>query len=108
MTSNLSIHSIDSDVFYVEQSSNYQSLPRPNTKIVLNSAEMSINIIQEMTSISSFASTEPQIVTMDSMDSDSSEPTMPYGFGRQLPITQPSLNDLKRRPIQSIPWQQWS
>ena len=85
--------SSDSDVFYVEQSSNNQSLPRPNTPIVLNSTEMSGNDTREMPSISSITSHEPQIVTIDS---DSNEPTMPYGFGRQFPLI--SLNDLNLPP----------
>ena len=38
---------------------------------------------------------EPQILTIDD---DSIEPTMPYGFGRQLPIVPPSLNDLNLPP----------
>ena len=79
-------------MFYVEQSSNDQSLARPNTPIVLNSTEMSGNDTLEMISISSIASPEQQIMTIGS---DSKEPTMPYGFGRQLPIIPPSLNDLK-------------
>ena len=87
--------SSDSDVFYVEQSSNNQSLPRPNTPIVLNSTEMSGNDTREMPSISSITSPETQIVTIDS---DSYDPTMPYGFGRQLPIVPPSLNDLNLPP----------
>ena len=37
------------------------------------------------------ASPEPQIVTIDS---DSNEPTFPYGFRNQNPIVPPSLNDL--------------
>ena len=41
MASNLSLNSIDSDVFYLEHSCNDQSLPRPNTPIVLNSTGMS-------------------------------------------------------------------
>ena len=48
-----------------------------------------------MISISSIASPEPQIVTIDD---DSNEPTMPYGFGRQLPIVPPSLNYLNLPP----------
>ena len=91
----MSTNSIDSDVFHVEQSSKYASLPRPNTPIVLNSTEISGNDTCEMISISSLASPEPQIVTIDS---DSNEPTMPYGFGRQLSIIPPSLNDLNRQP----------
>ena len=91
MALNLSPNSTDSDVFYVEQSSNDQSVPRPNTPIVLNSTEISGDDTREMISISSIASPEPQIVTIDD---DSNEPTMPYGFRRQLPIVPPSLNDL--------------
>ena len=87
--------SSDSDVFYVEQSSNDRSLPGPNPPIVLNSTEMSGNDTREMPSISSITSPEPQIVMIDS---DSNDPTMPYAFGRQLPIVPPSLNDLNLPP----------
>ena len=45
--------------------------------------------------ISFVASPEPQIVTIDS---DSNEPTIPYGFGSQHPIVPPSLNDLNLLP----------
>ena len=48
-----------------------------------------------MPSVSSIASPEPQLFTIDD---DSNEPTMPYGFGRQLPIVPLSLNDLKLPP----------
>ena len=95
MAFNSSRNSTDSDVFYVEQSSNDQSVPRPNTPIVLNSTEISGDDNREIFSISSIASPEPQIVTIDD---DSNEPTMPYGFGRQLPIVPPSLNDLNLPP----------
>ena len=95
MASNLSLDLTDSDVFYVEQSSNDQSAPRPNTPIVLNSTEISGDDTREMISISSIASPEPQIVTIDD---NSNEPTMPYGFGRQLPIIPPNLNDLNLPP----------
>ena len=91
MASNSSLNSTDSDVFYVEQSSNDQSIPRSNTPIVLNSTEITGDDTREMISISSFASPEPQSVTIDD---DSNEPTMPYGFGRQLPIVPLSLNNL--------------
>ena len=101
MAFNLSLNSTDSDVFYVEQSSNDQSVPRPNTPIVFNSTEISGDDTREMISISSIASPEPQIVTIDD---DSNEPTMPYGFGRQLPIVPPSLNDsnLPPNPFNSL------
>ena len=95
MASNLSLDLTDSDVFYVKQSLNDESIPRPNTPIVLNSTEISDDDTREMISISSIASPEPQIVTIDD---DSNEPTMPYGFGRQLPIIPPSLNDLNLPP----------
>ena len=48
MAFNLSLNSTDSDVFYVEQSSNDQSVPRPNTPIVLNSTEISGDDTREM------------------------------------------------------------
>ena len=64
MAFNLSLNSTDSDVFYVEQSSNDQSVPRPNTPIVLNSTEISGDGTREMISISSIASPELQIVTI--------------------------------------------
>ena len=95
MASNSSLNSTDSYVFYVEQSTNDQSVPRPNTAIALNSTEISGNDTPEMISISSIASPQPQIVKIDD---DSNEPTMPYGFGRQLPIVPPSLNDLNLPP----------
>ena len=95
MASNLSLNLTDSDVFFVEQSSNDQSIPRPNTPIVLKSKEISGDDTREKISISSIALPEPQIVTIDD---DTNEPTMPYGFGRQLPIIPPSLNDLNLPP----------
>ena len=95
MALNSSLNSTDSDVFYVDQSSNDRSVPTPNTPIVLNSTEISGDDTREMISISSIASPEPQIVTIDD---ESNEPTMPYGFGQQLPIVPPILNDLNVPP----------
>ena len=85
------INSVDLGAFYVEQSSNDSSLPRPNTPIVLISTEMSGNYTWEMISKSFIASPEPQIVKINCV---SNEPTMPYGFGRQLSVIPPSINDL--------------
>ena len=48
-----------------------------------------------MISVSSIASPEPQFFTIDD---DSNEPTMPYGFGRRLLIIPPGLNDLNLPP----------
>ena len=95
MTSNISMASDDSDVFYVEQSSSELSPQRHNTPNILNSTETSEQHTAQMPSISSIASPEPQILTIDD---DSNEPTMPYGFGRQPPTVPPSLNDLNLPP----------
>ena len=95
MTSNISMASDDSDVFYVEQSSGELSPQRHNTPNILNSTKISEQHTARMPSISSIASPEPRIFTIDD---DSNEPTMPYGFERQLPIVPPSLNDLNLPP----------
>ena len=85
----------DSDVFYVEQSSSELRPQRHNTPNILNSTEISEQHTARVPSISSIASPEPQILTIDG---NSNEPTMLYGFGRQLPIVPPSLNDLNLPP----------
>ena len=87
--------STDSDVFYVEQSSPERSPIRNNTPAILNSTQLSGAMEPESITISSVASPEPQIVTIDS---DSNEPTFPYAFGTQHPIVPPSLNDLNLPP----------
>ena len=56
---------------------------------------MSGNITGKMITVSSIASPGPQNVTIDS---DSIKPTMSSGFGRQLAIIPPSLNDLNLPP----------
>ena len=86
---------MDSDVFSVEQISNEPSPQRHNSTNILNSTELSQNLTAGKPSVSSIASPEPQILTIDD---NSNEPTMPYGFGRQLPIVPPSLNDLNLPP----------
>ena len=83
--------STDSDVFYVEQSSPERSPFRYNTPIIFNSTQLSGAMDPETITISSVASPEPQIVTIES---DSNEPTFLYAFGAQHPIMPPSLNDL--------------
>ena len=95
MLSNNSMASDDSDVFYVEQSSSELSPQRHNTPTILNSNEISEQHTAKIPSISSKASPEPRIFTIDD---NSNEPTMPYGFGRQLPIVPPSLNDMNFPP----------
>ena len=93
--SNISLASDDSDVFYVEQSSIEPSPQRHNTPDIFNSTELSEHHTARMPSVSSIAPPQPQIITIND---DSNEPTMPYGFGRQLPIVPPSLNDLNLPP----------
>ena len=87
--------STHSDVFYVEQSSPERSPIRNNTPGILNSTQLLEAMDPETITISSVASPEPQIVTIDS---DSNEPTFPYAFGTQHPIVPPSLNDLNLPP----------
>ena len=84
---NISLASDDSDVFYVEQSSTEPSPRGHNTPNILNSTELSEQHTARMPSVSSIASPQPQVFTIDD---DSNEPTMPYGFGRQLPIVTPA------------------
>ena len=87
--------STDSDVFYVGQSSVEGSPIRTNTSAILNSTELSEAMEREIITISSVASPEPRIVNLES---DSNDPTIPYGFGSQQPIVPPSLNDLNLPP----------
>ena len=91
----ISPESNDSDLLYVEQSSNEPSPPRPKMPIVPNSTEMSGIITREKITLSSIAPPGPQFV---SIDSNSNEATMTYGFGQQLTNTPPSLNDLNLPP----------
>ena len=92
MYQNLSLDSYTvSDVFYVERSSEESSPIRNNTPVILNSTEQSGAMATETITVSSVASPEPQIVTIDS---DFNEPTFPYGFGNQNPFMPRSRNDL--------------
>ena len=95
MYRNPSPNSTNSDVFYVEQSSPERSPFRNNTPVILNSTQLSEAMDPETITISSVASPELQIVTLDS---DSNEPTFPYAIGAQHPIVPPSLNDLNQPP----------
>ena len=95
MSSNISVASSDSGVFFVEQISNEPSPQRNNSPNILNSTEISQTHTARMPSVSLIASPEPQILTIHD---DSNEPTMPYGFGRQLSIVPPSLNDMNLPP----------
>ena len=92
MYRNISFNSsTNSDVFYVEHSSPERSPIRNNTPVILNSTQLSGVLDPETITISSVASPEPHIVTIES---DSNEPTFPYASGAQNTIVPPSLNDL--------------
>ena len=90
-TPSLDSSSTESDVFYVERSSEESSPIKRNTPAILNSTELPGAMAGEPITISPVAAPEPRIVTLDS---DSNEPTIPNGFGSQHPIVPPSLNDL--------------
>ena len=92
MNISLDSSSTESDVFYVEQSSVKGSPIRNNTPAILNSTEISGAMEREVITISS---TEPRIVTLDS---DSNDATIPFGFDSQQPVVPPSLNDLNLPP----------
>ena len=87
--------STQSVVFYVERSSEEGSPARKNTLAVINSTQLSGAMARKTTTISSVASLEPQIVTIDS---HSNEPTIPYGFRSQHPIVPPSFNVINLPP----------
>ena len=95
MYRNPSPNSTNSDVFYVEHFLPETSPIRNNTPVILNSTQLSEAMDPETITISSVASPEPQLVTLES---DSNEPTFPYAFGAQHPIVRPSLNDLNLPP----------
>ena len=65
MSSNILMASSDSDVFYVEQISNEPSPHRINSLNILNSTEISQTHTARMPSVSSTASPEPQIFTIN-------------------------------------------
>ena len=85
------LSSTDSDIIYVEKSSTELSAQKNNSSEKLNSTELSRATALEHTFLSSVESPEPQLITIDL---DSSEPTLPNGFGGKDPIVSPSLNDL--------------
>ena len=95
MSSNISLDSTDPDVFYVEQISNEPSPQRNNSPDIFNSTELSEHRPTRMPSISTIAS--PQHCTF-TINDDSNEPTIPYGFGLQIPIVPPSQNDMNLPP----------
>ena len=67
----------ETDVFYLEPSSEEGIPARNKTSAVLNSTQPSGAMARETITISSVASLETQIVKVDC---DSNEPTIPYGL----------------------------
>ena len=95
MASNISINSINSDVFFVEQLSREPNQQRTNSPKILISTELLGMHTVEMPKLSSVTSPVPDIVTPDD---NSNDPTSPYLFGAQQPNVPPSLNDLNLPP----------
>ena len=81
----------ESDVFYVERSSEEDSPVRNNTPAVLNYTQLSGAMANETIRISSVPSPDPQNFTIDS---DSNGTKVPYGFVNQHRIVSPSFVDL--------------
>ena len=77
------------------RSSGESSAAQNSTPIVFNSKQLSEVLSVELIKICSVASPEPHIVMTDS---DSNEPTIPYGFFNQHLIVPPSRNDLNLPP----------
>ena len=78
MSLNISLNSTESDVFYVEQLSDEPSRRRNNSPDILKSTERSEHQAARMQSISTIASPQPHIFTIND---DFNEPKIPYGFG---------------------------
>ena len=78
----------------MERSSEEGSPARNKTPEILNSTQLSRVMAKETKTIS-VASPESQLVTVES---DSIEPTIPYGLGNQHPIVPFSLNDVNLPP----------
>ena len=82
--------STDSGVFYVEQSAKDYNPPRKNTSEVPSSTQLSRTLAREITTVTIVDSPKPHIVTIQS---DSNEPTKPYGYGSQHPNILLSLRE---------------
>ena len=97
MNRNLHLHSSSTewDDFYVECSSKGGGPIRNNTPPVLIPTQPSGAMAKEILTISSVASPQPQVVTIDS---NSNEPTFPNGSGYQHPYVPPSHNDVNLQP----------
>ena len=90
--------STDSDVFYVERSLGEQTSPEHKIPTVHTSMELSRVHVRDLITISPVTSLESNRVTIEP---DTNEPTIPYGYGRQHHIIPPSLNNsnLPRNPF---------
>ena len=95
MSSNISLDSTDSDVFYVEQIYNEPSPQQNNSPDILNSTELSEHHATRMPSISTIASPQPSIFTIND---DSNEPTKHMVLDGSSQLFPQSLNDLNLPP----------
>ena len=94
-SNSLATISMDSEVFYVESSSEVGSPSRNSTPVVFNSSQLPGVIARQAITISSVTSPEPLFVTIES---ESGESTIPYRFGNQHPILLAGFNDLNLPP----------
>ena len=83
--------SSNSDVFYVERSSGEESTAESNNWNVLNPTNLFGVHARDVIRMSSLASPQLYIVTIES---DSTKMKIPYAYGNQQPIIPPSINDL--------------
>ena len=96
--------SLDS-CFTVEQTSTERSPIRNNTPAILNSTEISGAMEREVITISSVASPEPRIVTLDSDSND--PPQGPMGLATNSRIFRQASTTSICRPTPSSYWQRW-
>ena len=87
MNLSLDSSSTESDVFYVEQSSEEDGLIRNITPAILNSTGLSGAMERKVITISSVASPEPRTVTLDS---DSNDPTIHMGLAVSSRLCHPA------------------
>ena len=99
MVPNISIDSVDSDVFFVEQVSNEPSPQRNNSMNILNSTELSQTHTAGMPSVSSIATPEPTTEKFQiSMRTPTNQQCHTDSDG-SFPILPPNLNDLNLPPV---------
>ena len=104
MSSNISVDSTDSDVFYVEQISNESSPQRNNSQDILNSTERSEHHAMRMPSISTIASPSPTFSRSTTTLMSQPYHTVLGGSSRSFP---PAWTIWICRLTRSTSWQPW-